>query len=61
MWIARNRNGELGIFEEKPIKTSFVWVSDNGVWDILSDDSLFQEVKWSDSEPRELILKPIEE
>lgn len=61
MYIARNRSGELSIFEEKPVKTSYVWVSDKGAWDILSNDSNFQEVKWEDDEPRELILKPINE
>lgn len=59
MYIVRNRSGELSIFEEKPVKTSYVWVSDEGAWDILSDDSKFPEVKWEDDEPRELILKPI--
>lgn len=61
MYIARNRNGELSIFEEKPVKTSYVWVSDKGAWDILSNDSNFQEVKWEDEEPRELILKSLKE
>lgn len=61
MYITRNRNGELSIFEEKPVKTSYVWVSDKGAWDILSNDSNFQEVKWEDEEPRELILKSLKE
>lgn len=45
MYIARNRDGELSIFEEKPVKTAYVWVSDKGAWDILSDDSKFPEVR----------------
>lgn len=61
MYIARNRNGELSIFEEKPVKTSYVWVSDKGAWDILSNDSNFQEVKWEDEEPKELVLSSLEE
>ena len=61
MYIARNRDGELSIFEEKPVKTAYVWVSDKGAWDILSDDSMFPEVKWEDDEPRKLVLNSLEE
>lgn len=61
MYIARNRDGELSIFEEKPVKTAYVWVSDKGAWDILSDDSKFPEVRWEDDEPRKLVLNSLEE
>ena len=61
MYIARNRDGELSIFEEKPVKTAYVQVSDKGAWDILSDDSKFPEVRWEDDEPRKLVLSSLEE
>lgn len=61
MYIARNRDGELSIFEEKPVKTAYVWVSDKDAWDILSDDSKFPEVRWEDDEPRKLVLNSLEE
>lgn len=61
MYIARNRDGELSIFEEKPVKTAYVWVSDKSAWDILSDDSKFPEVRWEDDEPRKLVLNSLEE
>lgn len=61
MYIARNRDGELSIFEENPVKTAYVWVSDKGAWDILSDDSKFPEVRWEDDEPRKLVLNSLEE
>lgn len=61
MYIARNRDGELSIFEGKPVKTAYVWVSDKDAWDILSDDSKFPEVRWEDDEPRKLVLNSLEE
>lgn len=63
MWIARDKNGSLWLYNEKPIKfrdgtwkgqTEFVRTSK------MSED-LFPEVKWEDKEPRELVLKPIKE
>lgn len=62
MWIARDKNQALYVFEEKPIKNKRF---EN--WTPLSADenfmevnrNLFPEVKWSDDEPRELVLKPI--
>ena len=64
MWIARDKNRELYVFEEKPIKNKNF---EN--WTLRAADenymrinpNLFPEVKWSDEEPRELVLKPIKE
>lgn len=67
MWIARDCNGELRIYRTKPTK-----YPDMGVWislDVIgvfidkckATDILFSNVKWSDEEPRELVLKPINE
>ena len=64
MWIARDKSQALYVFEEKPIKNERF---EN--WTPLSADenfmeinpNLFPEVKWSDEEPRELVLKPIKE
>ena len=63
MWIARNRYGELKLYLRKPIKRV-----NEGMWfaydtEILAylPSNLFPEVKWSDEDPRELILKQINE
>lgn len=64
MWIARDKNQMLYVFEEKPIKNERF---EN--WTPLSDDenfmdinpNLFPEVKWDDDQPRELVLKPTKE
>ena len=61
MWIARDKNQMLYVFEEKPIKNERF-----EIWSPLSADenfmdinpNLFPEVKWEDEEPRELVLKP---
>ena len=58
MWIARNKNGDLWLHKEKPIKAYGQWCSIGGVELVdFVDKSIFSEVKWSDPEPRELVLK----
>lgn len=59
MWIARDDDKSLWLFEEKPYKDKHVWCNEATIYRI--NEKLFPEVKWSDSEPRELILKPIKE
>lgn len=60
MWIARDKNGELWLHKEKPVKFRGIWCSVGDV-ELVSpvDKSFFSEVQWSDPEPRELVLKPI--
>lgn len=65
MWIARDKNGLLYIYNHKPSKGKEVWVENliaKGIDSLcpISKDS-FPEVKWEDEEPRELILKPIKD
>lgn len=57
MWIARDENGSLWLFEEKPYKDKHIWYNEATNYRI--SEKLFQAVKWSDEEPRELVLKPI--
>ena len=61
MWIARDKNGFLWTYKNKPIKKSR-W----GLWVDIEDDDYspiclwtdaFLEVRWEDEEPRELILQ----
>lgn len=59
MWIARDKDGDLWLYEKKPLKQSEYWEYVGGDCRIL-DINLFPEVKWSDPEPRELVLKLIE-
>ena len=57
MWIARDENDSLWLFEEKPYKDKSVWSSNSTMYSI--NEKLFPEIKWEDEEPRELVLKPI--
>lgn len=59
MWIARDINDSLYLYTTKPKKSEDgYWYSEKGdVADI--SDSVFPEIQWSDEEPRELVLKPI--
>lgn len=60
MWIARDKDGSLWLFEEKPYKDKCVWHNDSTDHRRINE-KLFPEVKWKDEEPRELILKPIKD
>ena len=55
MWIARDNDESLWLFEEKPYKYKSVWCSNSTMYCI--NEKLYPEVKWEDEEPRELILK----
>ena len=55
MWVARDKDGLLHLFEKKPIKTIYGWYSPALVSTLPS--YVFPEIKWEDEEPRELILK----
>lgn len=59
MWIARDESGELYAFLNKPIKGDHIWkLSSDGDGECSQlPEECFSEVKWSDNEPRELILK----
>ena len=62
MWIARDKDGSLWIYENMPVKvdSSADWESEDYFDEIILHnfkEDPFPEVKWEDEEPRELILK----
>lgn len=62
MWIARDKDESLWLYEKKPIgKDSYCWLTQsNSKSERFSlDGDWFPEVKWEDEEPRELVLKLI--
>lgn len=64
MWIARDSDGSLWLYNTKPVKDESVWLLPNSMGEccnIESDSDFFSEIKWEDKEPRELVLKPIKE
>lgn len=58
MWIARDKNGNLWLHKEKPIKVYDQWCSNGDIASVsLVDKRFFSEVKWEDEEPKELVVK----
>lgn len=58
MWIARDEDGSLWLYNEKPTKGKHVWLSSLDIdTQHRLNERLFPKVQWSDQEPRELILK----
>lgn len=57
IYVARDKNGELWLHSEKPIKSNEVWLSEGKFEELLLENDWFSEVKWEDEKPRELILK----
>lgn len=58
MYVARDEDGELWLYEKKPEKILHSWAAKCGWFSALPSFAL-PEVKWEDEEPRELVLKPI--
>ncbi len=54
MWLARDKNGKIFIYMEKPVKLSLQWSCKCSFMEL--DDGLFQEVQWSDEEPTKVKL-----
>lgn len=54
MWAARDEDGTLYIYEEKPYKNIHVWNCDELEYFPIIE--LLPEVKWEDEEPTEVEL-----
>ena len=54
-WMARDYDGSLYMYIDKPKKLDDTWSLHNFCFFKL-DDSLFPEVQWSDEEPKEIRL-----
>lgn len=50
-WIARDRNGGLFVYRDKPSKGTTAWVSTLGYTFLDLFNRLFQMVRWEDEEP----------
>lgn len=63
MWIARDEDGCLWVYKNKPVKKEHNWDSD----DVQEKSPLscymkeFKYVKWTDKEPKRLILEQADE
>lgn len=50
MWVARDADGEIYIFMEKPEKFSMMWATGKQNY-LRIRDTLFPEIEWEDPEP----------
>ena len=63
MWIARDKDDSLSIFSDKPVKNvkEGIWCPSKSGFDFVfvgdEDTDMFMDIKWSDKEPREVIIK----
>lgn len=58
MWIARDKDGLLCVYDYKPSKGREVWLESTrglGAWTLPKE--WFPEIKWEDEEPWEFVLK----
>ena len=54
-WVARDENGKLFLYLEKPIKFAGKWVPTSMRFHfMILDEEMFPEVKWEDEEATEL-------
>ena len=58
-WVARDKDGTLCFYEQKPIKGENIWnYVDGGLSTVGRDEFLFKfsQVKWEDKEPTKVEL-----
>ena len=58
-WVARDKDGTLCFYEQKPIKNEDTWdYVDGGLSTVGKDEFLFEfpQVKWEDEEPTKVEL-----
>ena len=54
-WVARDEDGKLFLYQDKPIKFAGKWVQTQMKFHFrILDEEMFPEVKWEDEEPKEL-------
>ena len=56
MWVARDNDGELIMYEREPLKDKLAEQWTLGGWFGFLPENLFPEVQWSDEEPTKVKL-----
>ena len=59
-YVARDKNGTLWAFSEKPQKDLLIWETGDTLCEKL-DSALFPYIKWSDEEPTEIHKSKLED
>ena len=57
LWLARDMDGDLYLFNHKPRRNFAVWVDFDFGAMVMLDKKAFPQVKWNDEEPTEVELK----
>ena len=58
-WAARDMDGKLFLYRDKPIKDKFVWYSPG--FSLVLASASFPEVQWSDEEPTKVKLEIVKQ
>lgn len=58
LWIARDKNGSLFLYNKKPTKLTDMFISGGHGFHTIIDSELFPEVTWENS-PQQVELKLI--
>ena len=53
-YVARDSDGEIAVYDVKPVKFDTQWSDDLGDWIEPLNNDYFPEVKWSDKEPTKI-------
>ena len=53
-WAARDMDGKIFLYRDKPIKDKFVWYSPG--FSLVLASASFPEIKWSDDEPTKVSI-----
>lgn len=56
-WVAREKNGELFLFYEKPKKSKSYWINSNTLNSLALPKEAFPNVKWEDNEPTRVYIR----
>ena len=52
-WVARDENGQLWLYGQRPFRNETVWTTSNGRYFLRIDNTLFHSLRWED-EPIEV-------
>lgn len=56
MWLARDKNGWLFMYQYEPIKGEEGWETTKGTYYPLPEE-VYPEVQWTDNKAKQLIIK----
>lgn len=56
-WVAREKNGALFLFREKPKKSKSYWINSNTFNSLVLPKEAFPNVKWEDNEPTRVCIR----